>query len=66
MSDLLGVLRGQIDARRRDGRRSGHFLLLGSASGALLRQFESLAGRVAYHELPGLDALEAVTGPGQG
>ena len=62
MPNLFGVLRGQIDARRRDGRRSSHFLLLGSASGALLRQSaESLAGRVAYHELPGLDALE--TGP---
>ena len=48
--------------RRREGRGSGHFLLLGSASGSLLRQSaESLAGRVAYHELPGLDALE--TGP---
>ena len=59
MPDLFRVLRGQIDARRRDGRASGHFLLLGSASGALLRQSaESLAGRVAYHELPGLDALE--------
>jgi hypothetical protein len=59
MPDLFRVLRGRIDARRREGRRSGHFLLLGSASGALLRQSaESLAGRVAYHELPGLDALE--------
>ena len=62
MPDLFRVLRGRIDARRRDSRRSGHFLLLGSASGALLRQSaDSLAGRVAYHELPGLDALE--TGP---
>ena len=62
MPDLFRVLRGQIDERRRDGRQSGHFLLLGSASGALLRQSaESLAGRVAYHELPGLNALE--TGP---
>lgn len=59
MPDLFRVLRGRIDARRREGRESGHFLLLGSASGALLRQSaESLAGRVAYHELPGLDALE--------
>ena len=59
MPDLFGVLRGRIDARRREGRESGHFLILGSASGALLRQSaESLAGRVAYHELPGLDALE--------
>ena len=57
---LFGLLRGQIDARRRDGRRAGHFLLLGSASRALLRQSaESLAGRVAYRELPVLDALEA-------
>ena len=62
MPGLFQVLRGQIDARRRDGRRACHFLLLGSASGSLLRQSaESLAGRVAYHELPGLDALE--TGP---
>lgn len=59
MPDLFRVLRGRIDARRREGRESGHFLILGSASGALLRQSaESLAGRVAYHELPGLDALE--------
>jgi uncharacterized protein len=35
------------------------FLVLGSASGALLRQTsESLAGRVAYHELPGLAPRE--------
>ena len=59
MPDLFRVLRGQIDARRREGRTHGHFLLLGSASGALLCQSaESLAGRVAYRELPGIDALE--------
>ena len=57
--DLFRVLRGQIDERRRRGRRSGHFLLLGSASDALLRQSsESLAGRIIYTELPGLNALE--------
>lgn len=45
---LFPVLRALIDARRRPGR----FLLLGSASPELLRQSaESLAGRVAYHEL---------------
>ncbi len=56
---LFRLLRGQIDARRRGGRRSGHFLLLGSASRASLRQSaESLAGRVAYRELPVLDPLE--------
>ena len=59
MPDLFRVLRGQIDERRRSGRRSRHFLLLGSASDTLLRQSsESLAGRIIYHELPGLDALE--------
>ncbi len=59
MPALFRVLRGQIDERRRNGRRSRHFLLLGSASDALLRQSsESLAGRIIYHELPGLDALE--------
>lgn len=45
---LFSVLRPEIDAHRRPGR----FLLLGSASGALLRQSsESLAGRVSYTEL---------------
>ena len=59
MPDLFQVLRGQIDERRRRGRRSGQFLLLGSASDALLRQSsESLAGRILYTELPGLDVLE--------
>ena len=64
MPDLFRVLRGRIDARRREGRECGHFLILGSSSGALLRQSaESLAGRVAYHELPGLDALEVGRDP---
>jgi hypothetical protein len=45
---LFASLRPEIDAVRHPGR----FLLLGSASGALLRQSaESLAGRVAYLEL---------------
>ena len=57
--ELFRVLRGQIDERRSQGRRSGHFLVLGSASDALLRQSsESLAGRIVYTELPGLDAVE--------
>jgi len=60
MPELFRVLRGQIDERRRRGRRSRQFLLLGSASeDALLRQSsESLAGRIVYQELPGLNALE--------
>jgi hypothetical protein len=56
---LFAVLRGLIDARRRAGRRAGHFLLLGSASMALLRQAgESLAGRIAHVEMRPIDALE--------
>ncbi len=52
---LFAQLRPEIDADRRAGR----FLLLGSASGALLRQTsESLAGRVAYVELTPLLAAE--------
>ena len=49
---LFQVLRGLIDRGRAQGRRSGRFLLLGSASIDLLRQSsESLAGRIAYAEL---------------
>lgn len=52
MPGLFGALRGQIDARRRKGLRTGQFLLLGSASNTLLHQSaESLAGRVRYIEL---------------
>lgn len=58
--ELFATLRGVIDERRRSGDRSGHFLLLGSASLDLLRQAsESLAGRVVYVELPPVDAMEA-------
>jgi predicted AAA+ superfamily ATPase len=56
--ELFSVLRGLIDRGRRRGMRSGRFLLLGSASADLLRQSETLAGRVAYIELSGLDVLE--------
>ena len=63
MPGLFRVLRGQIDERRRQGRRSGQFLLLGSASDTLLRQSsESLAGRIVYEELPGLNTLEVGDG----
>jgi predicted AAA+ superfamily ATPase len=53
------VLRGVIDGRRRGGQRTGQFLLLGSATGALLAQSaESLAGRIAYLELQPLATIE--------
>ncbi len=53
--ELFTALRPEIDADRRAGR----FLLLGSASGELLRQSgESLAGRVSYLELTPLLAAE--------
>lgn len=62
---LFPLLRGVIDRRRREGRPAGHFLLLGSASGALLAQSaESLAGRVAYMELAPLSALEVPAADG--
>ena len=52
---LFAALRPEIDADRRAGR----FLMLGSASGELLRQSgESLAGRVSYLELAPLLATE--------
>jgi predicted AAA+ superfamily ATPase len=58
MPDLFAALRGLIDAGRRRGRTSGRFLLLGSASVDLLRQSETLAGRIAYVELGPFDTLE--------
>jgi predicted AAA+ superfamily ATPase len=59
LPDLFMSLRGSIDRGRRAGRRAGRFLLLGSASIELLRQSgESLAGRVTFVELEGLDVTE--------
>jgi len=58
MPELFAALRGLIDAGRRRGRTTGRFLLLGSASNVLLQQSESLAGRIAYVEMQGLDVLE--------
>lgn len=57
--DLFMVLRGLIDKNRRAGRKGEQYLLLGSASMDLLRQSsESLAGRISYIELAGLNVLE--------
>lgn len=59
---LFPVLRGLIDKGRRAGRKSGQYLLLGSASLDLLKQSgETLAGRVAYLELAPLNVLETQT-----
>jgi predicted AAA+ superfamily ATPase len=61
--DLFRVLRGLIDKNRRAGRKSGQYLMLGSASMDLLRQSsESLAGRISYIELAGLNLLEIPAG----
>src|SRR5690606_921732 len=50
--ELFQELRGVIDKNKRTGRKTGQFLLLGSASIDLLKQSgETLAGRIAYHEL---------------
>ena len=56
---LFPVVRGLIDRARRSGRRSGLYLLLGSASLDLLQQAgESLAGRIAYRELTPFNVQE--------
>ncbi len=56
---LFEALRGVIDQGRREGRRSGRFLLLGSAAIELLAQSgETLAGRIAFVELSPLDLTE--------
>lgn len=56
---LFPILRGLIDRNRREGRKSGQYLLLGSASPDLLKQpGEMLAGRITYLELTPLQVLE--------
>ena len=58
--ELFQELRGLIDRGRRRGRRTGRFLMLGSASLDLIRQSgESLAGRIEYVDLNPLDVAEA-------
>jgi predicted AAA+ superfamily ATPase len=55
LPEVFAVLRVLIDQDRHPGR----FLLLGSASPAVLRQAsESLAGRVSFHELGPFDLME--------
>ena len=56
---LLPILRSMIDERRRASDVSAQYLLLGSSSKTLLNQSsESLAGRIGYTELPGLNLKE--------
>ena len=62
---LFMILRGVIDRRRREGLKTGQFLILGSASLELLKQSsETLAGRIAYTELSVLNAAEVHTKDG--
>jgi len=57
--ELFQTLRSLIDQGRRKGKRTGRFLVLGSASMDLLRQSgESLAGRIEYIELGPLSIAE--------
>ncbi len=57
--ELFQTLRGLIDEGRRKGKRTGRFLLLGSASIDLLRQSsETLAGRISYLNMTPLTTLE--------
>jgi predicted AAA+ superfamily ATPase len=56
---VFEVLRGIIDDNRQAGKRSGQFLLLGSAALDLMRQSsETLAGRVAYLDIAPLNMAE--------
>ena len=57
--ELFQSLRGLIDKGRRQGIKTGRFLMLGSACIDLLRQSgESLAGRIEYIDMQPLNALE--------
>ena len=62
--EIFPELRGLIDQGRRQGHRTGRFLILGSASMVLLRQSrESLAGRIENIHIHPFDVLE-ITTPG--
>jgi len=56
--EIFSTLRGLIDQGRRRGKRVGRFLILGSASMELLKQSETLAGRIEYIELGPFSVLE--------
>lgn len=56
--ELFESLRGIIDEGRRQDLGTGRFLLLGSASIDLMRQSETLAGRIEYIEMGPLHTQE--------
>lgn len=59
MPEIFQTLRGVIDKGKRKSKGKGRFLILGSAAIDLLRQSgESLAGRIAFVELSGLNLKE--------
>jgi uncharacterized protein len=59
MPNLFLVLRSIVDERKRDGERTGHFLLLGSASKEIVQaSSETLAGRIRFIELYPFTSLE--------
>ena len=60
--ELFQTLRGIIDRGRHKGKRTGRFLVLGSAAIDLLRQSgETLAGRIEYVDMHPLDITEVGT-----
>ena len=60
--EIFQDLRGIIDKRRREGKKYGQFLILGSASIDLLKQTsETLAGRIEYIDLPPFSITETTT-----
>lgn len=62
MPSILPALRSLIDQRKRSGDRYGQYLLLGSSSKVLLQHTsESLAGRICYLDIDGLNVLEVGT-----
>lgn len=59
MPEIFQTLRGVIDERRRQNKRNGQFLILGSASIELLKQSgETLAGRIEFVDLGPFNLLE--------
>jgi len=59
LPELFEALRVLVDRYRREGLRTERFLILGSASMSLVRQSsQSLAGRIGYVRMSGLNALE--------